>query len=66
MGGLSSIVAAVAQPIAGFVKEVREDMARIEKAKAEQARAPKLEDMSEDELQLILKHRARNNQSAHK
>lgn len=61
MGSISSVVAAITAPVVGFVKEVGKDIQRIEEAKAKQAAMPKLDDITEDEMQEILKRRAARN-----
>lgn len=59
MNPLAKVVAAVVAIPTAFVKEVIQGVGEIEAAKLNRANAPKLEDISEEEMQEILKRRAR-------
>lgn len=59
MNPLAKVVAAVVAIPTAFVKEVIQGVGEIEAAKLNRANAPKVEDLSEEELQDILRRRAK-------
>lgn len=59
MNPLAKVVAAVVAIPTAFVKEVIQGVNEIEAAKLNRANAPKLDDISEEEMQEILKRRAK-------